>query len=208
MKVTNDVFALNSTRGNYVYMIKGKEIILIDSGRPDQRKRILKELGSMNIKTEDIKHILLTHHDIDHIGSSGFLQSVTGCKVWSSKQDSPYILGEKRRPGIKRVIESIIKVRKPNDLHIYNEAEKIGGINIIPTPGHTPGHVCLLYKDVLFAGDLIHLSKGRVEPYSSFWNWDTSMLMNSIKKIADLPFKWICPAHGAPIAKEAFLKIL
>jgi len=73
---------------------------------------------------------------------------------------------------------------------------------VIPTPGHTPGHVCLLYKDVLFAGDLVRTSKGQIEPMQSFINWDTDLSMESIRRVGDLPFKWICPAHGEPAKRD------
>lgn len=208
MKVTDNVYALDASKGSYAYLIAGKETVLIDSGHPGQRKGILKELRSMNIRMEDIKHILLTHHDIDHVGNATFLQSITGSKVWASMRDLPYICGEMRRPGIKRIIESVAKIKTPENLHAYNQTEKVGEVEVIPTPGHTPGHVCLLYKDILFAGDLVHLSKGRLEPYPSFWNWDTAVMMASIKRIAPLPFKWICPAHGKPMEKKAFLEDL
>ena len=69
MKVTDNVYALNATKGNYAYLIADKEIVLVDTGRPGQGKGILKELESLNIKPKDIKHILLTHHDVDHIGN-------------------------------------------------------------------------------------------------------------------------------------------
>lgn len=38
MQITNEVYALDSTRGNYAYLIKGEETILIDTGRPGRVK--------------------------------------------------------------------------------------------------------------------------------------------------------------------------
>lgn len=207
MKVTDNVFALDSTRGSYVYVIAGQDVMLIDSGRPDQRRRIIKELLAMGIKLGDIKHILLTHHDIDHAGGAGFLQRATNSQVWTSEQDSPYVSGELHRPGIKRMIEAVFRPKTPENLHVYGQ-DKIGEVVVITTPGHTPGHVCLLYKDALFVGDLLHVSRGQLEPYPAFWNWDTPALMESIKRIAPLPFKWICPAHGKPVEKDALNSIL
>ncbi len=201
MKVTDDVHGLDSTKGNYAYLILGEEKILIDTGRPGQEKGILKELKAMNINPEDIKHILITHHDIDHIGNLALLEKETGASAWASKEDIPYINGEKNREGIKRFLSYIMRVKKPEKVNPYHEDHKIGDISVIPTPGHTPGHVCLLYKDVLFAGDLVRTSKGQIEPMQSFINWDTDLSLGSIKIIGDLPFKWICPAHGEPVER-------
>ena len=208
LKVIDDVYALDSTKGNYAYIILGKEPILVDTGRPGQGKGILKELESLNIKPQDIKHILLTHHDVDHIGNLALLEAETGAKVWASKEDILYICGEKNREGIKRLVSVIMRVKKPENINSYPENQKINGINVIPAPGHTPGHVCLLYNDILFAGDLIRTSKGQVEPMSSFMNWNTNISKESVKKVSDLSFNWICPAHGEPIKGHRQLKEL
>ena len=208
MKVTDNIHALDSTKGNYAYVILGEEIILVDTGRPGQGKGILNDLKSMGIEPQDVKHILITHHDVDHIGSLAFMQQATGAKIWASKEDIPYIYGEKSRPGIKKLISYIMRVKKPENVNHYPENGKIGDVEVIPSPGHTPGHVCLLYKDVLFIGDLFRTSNGEVSPMGSFMNWDDSVLKQSIAKIDNYDFKWICPAHGGPIKRDGQLKEL
>lgn len=200
MKITDNVYALDSTKGAYTYIILGKEIILVDTGLKWQGKGILKELAAMNIKLKDIKHIVLTHHDLDHVGNAAMLQRLTGARLWADSKDIPYIKGHRKRPGIKRIFSIINKVEKPEEIYAYNGDEKIGDIQIIPTPGHTPGHVCILYKDILFAGDLVKSKKEKVEPYPNM-NWDEVILKNSIKSIAHIPFKWVCPAHGIPVER-------
>jgi glyoxylase-like metal-dependent hydrolase (beta-lactamase superfamily II) len=208
LKVTDNVYALDSTKGNYAYVILGEETVLVDTGRPGQGKGILNDLKSMNVDPQDVKHILITHHDVDHVGNIAFLQQATGAKVWASEKDIPYIYGGKNREGIKRLVSFIMRVKKPKNINPYPEDQKIGGIEIIPTPGHTPGHVCLLYKNILFAGDLVRTSKGRLSPMASFMNWNTSMSKESIKKVADYNFEWICPAHGEPVERNNGAKLI
>lgn len=202
MRVTDDVYALDATKGNYAYVVLGEETILIDTGRPGQGNGILKELKSMNINPGDIKHILVTHHDVDHIGNLALLEEETNASIWVSKEDVPYIYGEKNREGIKRLISFIMGIKKPERINSYPEDHNIRDISVIPSPGHTPGHVCLLYKDVLFAGDSVRTSNGQIEPMKSFMNWNTDLSLESIKKIGDLQFKWICPAHGEPVKRN------
>lgn len=200
MKVTDNVYALESTKGSYAYIILGKEKILVDTGQMWQGKAILKELSSMNVALEDIKHIVLTHHDLDHIGNAAMLEKLTKAKLWASSEDIPYIKGDKERPGIKKLFSCIFRADKPQDIYAYNKDIKISDIEIIETPGHTPGHVCILYKDILFAGDLVKSKKGNLIPYPNM-NWDETMLKDSIKGIAKIPFKWVCPAHGKPVER-------
>ncbi|OPY29669.1 MAG: hydroxyacylglutathione hydrolase [Methanobacterium sp. PtaU1.Bin242] len=199
MKITDKVYALDSTRGNYAYIIYDDDVILIDTGRPGQGKGILKELNSMNIRPEDIKHILITHHDVDHIGNLALLEKVSDARIWASKEDIPYIIGDKNRPGIKRMVSILMRTGKPGNISTYPQKQEIEDIKIIPTPGHTPGHVCLLYEDVLLAGDLLRNSKGQLKPLASFMNDDETALRKSIDKIDQFSFKWVCPAHGEPI---------
>lgn len=207
MKISDDVYVLDSTKGSYVYVITGIENVLIDTGLPWKGKSIIKELQSIGIEFQNIKHILLTHHDIDHIGNALMLQQLTGAEIWASKEDIPYITGEINRYGFKKYFKYIFKVKSPQNIKTFIPGRSINGIEIIPTPGHTPGHVCLLYKDILFAGDLVENKKGKLRPYPSLWNWNNSIMMESIKKISNLNFKWICPAHGIPMECNQFYKL-
>jgi glyoxylase-like metal-dependent hydrolase (beta-lactamase superfamily II) len=207
LKVTEEVYALDSTKGNYSYLIMGEETILVDTGRPGQGKGILKDLNLLGVKPGDITHILITHHDVDHIGSLAFLQNATGAKIWASMEDIPYIYGEKSRPGIKKLVSIIMRMEKPENITPYSKNQRIGDIEVIPTPGHTPGHVSLLYKDVLLVGDLFKTSKGKISPMNSFMNWDDEVLAESINKINDYEFKWVCPAHGKPLKINKKIKV-
>jgi len=203
MKITDDVYALDSTKGNYSYLISGDENILVDTGRPGQGKGILNELESMNIKPGDIKHILFTHHDIDHIGNAALLQQATGATLWASKEDIPYIYGDVNRPGVKGLFSFLsffMRFKKPENLKSYGN-DKIDDVEVIATPGHTPGHVCLIYKDVLFAGDLVRSSKGQLQTIASFMNVDEDAIKESIKKLDGYSFNWVCPAHGEPVKR-------
>jgi glyoxylase-like metal-dependent hydrolase (beta-lactamase superfamily II) len=202
LKVTDNVYTLESTKGNYAYLILGEETVLVDTGRPGQGKGILKELESINIKPQDIQHILITHHDVDHVGNLALLEEKSRANVWASKEDLPYICGNKSRHGIKKYLSYFMRIKKPENINPYPTDQKILDIEVIPTPGHTPGHICLLYKDILFVGDLVRTSKGQIKPMRSFMNWDTDLSLESAREIADLPFKWVCPAHGEPVERN------
>ncbi len=210
MKVTEKVHALESTKGNYSYLVLDNEITIIDTGLPRQGKAILSELESLNIDLENIKNIMITHHDIDHIGNVALLEKATGAKVWASPEDIPFIYGEKPRPGIKRLFSMIMKAKTPAKINPYPENGILDNMKIIPSPGHTPGHVCIFFEDVLFAGDLVRTSPEKIKPLASFMNWNDPVLRKSQEEIGKLPFKWICPAHGIPIERgklwEEFLE--
>lgn len=199
MKITGNITLLESTKGSYVYLIEAEEPVLVDTGFSWQGKGILRELAAMQVPPESIRHILLTHYDLDHIGNAAMLQKRTGARLWASEGDAPYILGQKPRPGFKKYLPYVFRTPKPKDISTFRDGDIIGGIRVIHTPGHTPGHVCLLCNGVLFAGDLVKSENGSLIPYRSGWNWDSVMLLDSIRKINNDPFQWVCPAHGRPV---------
>ncbi|GLH66523.1 MBL fold metallo-hydrolase [Geothrix edaphica] len=85
---------------------------------------------------------------------------------------------------------------------------------LIPTPGHTAGSVCLLYRDFLFTGD--HLwwnpEKGRLSA-SRTYNWHSwEQQLDSLERLLDFDFTWVLPGHGSihhadsPLAMRAELE--
>jgi glyoxylase-like metal-dependent hydrolase (beta-lactamase superfamily II)/ferredoxin len=76
------------------------------------------------------------------------------------------------------------------------------GIVMIPTPGHTRGHVVFLYRDkYLFTGDHLAWSPQRGHLYafrSACW-YSWSEQIRSMEKLLDFPFEWVLPGHGRPI---------
>ena len=78
--------------------------------------------------------------------------------------------------------------------------ERVGPFEAIPTPGHAPDHVCLLYGRVLFSGDLI-LGAG-----SSYVPPDGGSLvayLESLRRVAALDLELICPGHGPWVTQPA-----
>ena len=206
MEISDEVYALDSTKGNYVYLILAEEITLIDTGLPKNGKGILNELKSMDIQPQDIKNILITHDDMDHVGSLALLEKASGAKIWASKEDIPHIMGEINRHVIKRILNYLVKLEKPGNIKPYPEDGMIDEIKIINTPGHTVGHVCMLYKDIMFVGDLFRTKDDEISAGPSFADWNNSILKESVVKIDQYDFKWICPAHGEPIKRDNHLK--
>jgi glyoxylase-like metal-dependent hydrolase (beta-lactamase superfamily II) len=200
MKLSENIYLLEASAGSYVYLIKGEETVLIDTGLPFRRKGIVGEIKTLCPDPTEIRHILITHSDIDHIGNAYALQQLTGAKIWASAEDIPVITGEKDRSSFKKYLKYLFPLKAPESMEPYRPGENICGVEVIPTPGHTPGHVCLRYRDILFAGDLLESKDGSLRPYPAPWNWNDRMMAESAGKIAELSVQWICPAHGKPVA--------
>lgn len=207
MEITNGVIMLKASPQAHVFLIPGKENMLVDTGLPGEGKKILAELVSIGVSPGTIQKILLTHHDVDHIGNLKILAEATGAQIFAPEEDIPYITGEKSRPGIKKIVGVLMRPRIPNGIIPYGQ-ESPDGIRVIHAPGHTPGHVILLYENVLFAGDLMRTIKGAPAPMANFMNWDSALAAKSISLLKTLGFDWLCPAHGAPLQKAGLIEFL
>ncbi len=76
-----------------------------------------------------------------------------------------------------------------------------GDLRVIPVPGHTAGSICLLYRgEILFTGDHLWWSGPRDRLSASrdycWFDWPTQLA--SLRRLLDLPVRWVLPGHGAP----------
>ena len=177
-------------------------MVLIDTNFSFNKNAILKELKENQISIEQIKHIILTHGDLDHIGNAGNFEALSSATVWAGIEEIPYIMGKKERPGFKKYLAKVMRPKKPKEIKPLKDGDKVCEIEVVSTPGHTPGHICLIYDGVLFAGDLVEERDGMPIPYPVKWNWDTSILFQSIEKLQAYPFEWVCMGHGNPVKRD------
>lgn len=70
MTITDSVYMLDSAPSSHVFLVRGAEKILIDTGMPGLSKSIIGELAALGVDIKSIDKILLTHHDVDHIGNT------------------------------------------------------------------------------------------------------------------------------------------
>jgi glyoxylase-like metal-dependent hydrolase (beta-lactamase superfamily II) len=199
LKITENVFQLEAAKRSHVFLVRTDETFLIDTGMPGLSKKILEEIRSLGTCPDDIRMILLTHHDVDHIGNAKQLQEATGAELWAPSEDIPYIIGEKRRPGVKHLIETIIRPRKSAVSGTYSAGWPYSDIHILRAPGHTPGHTIFQVRDIVFTGDLFKFIHGRFALFPGFMNWNQDEVIKSLSMLKNLEFEWLCPSHGSPV---------
>ena len=185
---------------NNCYLIfddKSKKAFIIDSPAPTDE--LINFIQSQNL---NIEFIALTHAHFDHIGG---LRSLPF--PFYIHQDDLQLLKDPQMNGSAFFNSSIMVEKKPR---LYKNNEPLHfdnySIEVIHTPGHTPGSVSLKLNDWLFSGDTLFLdSIGRTDiPLAS-----QKGIIKSIKeKLLVLPSETIVyPGHGASttIAREAKL---
>lgn len=201
LKVTDGIYLLEEAKGSFVYLVLGDEPVLVDTGMAGKGPKIIEALARLGIHSGDLAHIVLTHQDVDHIGNAKQLQMWSGATMWAPEIEIPFIHGERKGPGIRKVISSLMRVHHPSGVRPYEAGAQIGGLEVIPAPGHTPGHVCLRRGDVLLAGDLVTTRRGKLKPSPGLLTWNKDELRKSMRAVGKLDFDWVCPAHGLPVRR-------
>jgi glyoxylase-like metal-dependent hydrolase (beta-lactamase superfamily II) len=193
---------------------------------PKRAGRILAALHEIRRRPSDVRAIVLTHHHVDHTGSVRALASATGAPVLLHGADASIVRGAAPPPRANRATLSgrILgpaidrlqpRVDPPARLTEIDDGESLpfaGGIRVVHTPGHTPGHVSLLIESrrVLIAGDAAGGLLGRVGPPFGMYTEDVTSAGRSIAKLAALDFDAACFGHGRPVragANAAFRRL-
>ena len=198
MIVTDGIHRIEGVKGANVYLVTGSQLLLIDTGLPGQEHRICNYLNSIGIEPTALKGIVLTHYDVDHVGSAFRMQQLAKCTIYAHSLEIPYILGQVNRPGVKRWLPMVTrplygKLISPTELHPLTGSE-LEDWEIIHTPGHTPGHIILYRNGVAIVGDLFQGGEIRLAP--SYFTWDTDKLRESAQTVIEYPLRWILPGHG------------
>ncbi len=181
-----------------------KEAIVLDPG--DDAERILEFLRQSGLRAVALVH---THAHFDHVGVTARMKKETGAPIFLHEDDRPLYA---RLPEQGRMFGFHFETPEAVDRSL-SDGDRIpcggGFLEVLHTPGHTPGSVCLRLsgdRPVLFSGDtLFRRSIGRTDlPGGS-----TPQILSSIeRKLLILPGDLaVLPGHGesTTIAEEARL---
>jgi glyoxylase-like metal-dependent hydrolase (beta-lactamase superfamily II) len=201
----------------HCYLIDGPELTLIDTGMPRKTKKILSYITNTLHKTPaDLKTILLTHCDIDHIGNARELRSITGATIAAHPLDADIIAGKKPRKTPRKTMEilfrmlgSILQVKPFPVDEILDNGDVIAGLTVIHLPGHTPGSIALYdpKRRVLFVGDSLGCKDGIVQGPPTSVSWDMEQVYTSLEKLRSLDFSVMLSGHGEPLTSNASAKV-
>jgi len=190
------VFCLDSTRGSYAYVVVGARTVLVDTCFPGRGPAMWAELQAEHFTPTDI---VVTHYDVDHIGSLAWLASQGEPAVWLPDRDVPYILRERPRPGLKRVIGALVKAAAPTQYTAIHDGDQVGDLVAVASPGHTPGHLAYRGPGFMLVGDALSTKNGRVVPTPKLLAWNSAVARDTATRLMSGWQGWILPAHGEPV---------
>jgi glyoxylase-like metal-dependent hydrolase (beta-lactamase superfamily II) len=197
------------------------DVILIDTGIPGNLETIKNQMETAGVSFARLNMVIATQQDIDHVaGIKGILSEKPEVMVLAHEVDKPYIQGDRKvkrlntkfMERIKDLPEDeqrkIVDMFENSNVKVNNTVRDgevlpyCGGITVIHTPGHTPGHICLYHQrsKTLIAGDALNILHGQlVGPNEDPMIEDgvnADDAINALKKLTDYDIKNIITYHG------------
>jgi glyoxylase-like metal-dependent hydrolase (beta-lactamase superfamily II) len=197
----------------------GGQLTIVDAGLVGMWKDLLSELTAMGRSLSDVKALLLTHGDTDHVGFAERLRREAGVPVFVGAADAAEARGEVPKPAAPR---DPLKIGPLVGFMVYGlrhgglrrkpvqEVRPIEGSTtldvpgapvVIPMPGHTPGSVAYHVPaiDAIFMGDAMttrSVLTGAVGPAPAPFTVNREQAARSLDALEGVDATWVLPGHG------------
>jgi hydroxyacylglutathione hydrolase len=200
------------------YLVTARDgFVLIDTGKPESRDHLTKDLEGAGCRRGDLRLIVLTHGDYDHAGNAVYLRDGYGTVVAMHRDDSQRVEHAdwywkmKPKPDKFGLLFRLVSVFiKPGpfdtfepDVYVEDEQSLSSyGLDatVLHLPGHTQGSIGILTTDGdLFCGDLMD-SMGK--PSLEFFIDDMAAAKASLERLEELSVGTVYPGHGKPFQLE------
>lgn len=163
-------------------LARGSEVAVVDTGTGGTAE-IEQALGALSLGWADVDHVIVTHAHGDHVGGlDAVLTAAEASTGYAGAGD-------------------IEQLSAPRDLVSVTGGDEVFGLEILATPGHTPGHISPYdpATGLLVAGDALIGEGGTLLGPSEQFSSDIDLARSSVKAIADKPVDTILLGHGDPV---------
>jgi glyoxylase-like metal-dependent hydrolase (beta-lactamase superfamily II) len=168
-------------------LVRAGEVAVVDTGVEGSAGDIEQVLTAAGLDWAAVGHVILTHKHADHVGSAAaVLERAADATAYAGRADIPAI-------------------DVPREVTAVADGDQVFGLQIIATPGHTPGHICVLDRagGLLVAGDALSGGQGGVTGPNAQFTEDMDTANESVRKLADHTFQTVVFGHGEPVETGA-----
>ncbi|WP_045234101.1 MBL fold metallo-hydrolase [Deinococcus pimensis] len=227
IRVTDDVYVLPVTANlmggptvlNLTLILDAERgATLVDTGVPGSLGTIEAGLGTLGLGWADVRRVVVTHHDLDHIGALPDVVAASGAEVLALDAEAPYVRGD--LPGQKTPSAEMLASMPPEMAAVFRDPPRApvtrtlhdgevldvaGGVRVIATPGHTVGHLSLFVErgGVLITGDALVSAGGQLRPPMERATPDMTEAARSVRKLTGLPVRTMVTYHGGLVTDDA-----
>ena len=183
---------------SYTWVLKTPNgAALVDAGMDVKGKQLLAELASAGVRPEQVHTVLLTHGHVDHWGGAHLFPNA---RVVVGPGEAAVIRGEYvQKSLVGRLTRSRARPPVPARLEEVKDGEALSvdgeTLRVLHVPGHTPGSVLYLWRDVLFSGDTLVRSKQGLGPSPGIFSEDNAQSLSAMVKLREVPFSRVADGH-------------
>ena len=194
----------------FAFLIAEPRMTLIDTGLIGSRRRVERYVQGIGRSMDEIGQIICTHAHPDHIGAVRELAGDREVDVLMHPADLAGLSVRLRDAVANRNRGQLIAyfTRHPGEATPIEDGQvlpMLGGLEVVHTPGHTPGSVCLYARrhKLLFSGDVLQVIRGKVTFASTVFSDDMALARASVARMAALDVETIAFSHYPPLREGA-----
>ncbi len=220
MRLAPDLHRIGNDIVAAYFVVTPEGITVIDAGLPGHWDDLVDELSSIGRSLDDVRGLILTHGDSDHIGFAERLRREHGAPVYVHSADAdrsrggdkpktpmgPWRLGATlgfftyalRKRGYRtEYLTEVVEIADGDVLDLP------GSPRVIGLPGHSPGSIAVFAPGVqaVFVGDALttrHVLTGRAGMQPAPFTDEPDLALASLDRLAGIDAGWVLPGHGTP----------
>ena len=172
-------------------LLRAGEIAIVDAGVAGSEDEIFASISAIGLGWNHVAHVILTHKHPDHAGSIGAVLTAASAAI-----------GYIGAPDLAAV-------QAPRPLTAVGDGDRVFGLRIVATPGHTAGHISVLDEagGVLVAGDALGTVGGTLAGSNPQFTEDAEAARATVVKLGKLTFETLLVGHGEPILSGASAQV-
>lgn len=196
------------------YLADDDELTLIDAGTPRDVGTIRTAIEEAGFSARDVGRVLITHFDVDHVGSLSKLG--IDAPVYVGAGDVGFLVGDEKPPMgngkgmLQRALRLLVSA-PTTEVRTVADGDTIGSFTAYHTPGHTPGHTAYVSEELnaAFVGDLVLESDGELRASPWYLSYDTDRVHDSIHYLADREpaVEVLAMGHGTPFIRDGSVRL-